>query len=102
VSVSVCVEFGPSVVHLPEISKPAKENDIILRADNFCSFFPGQISVADLPEISKLAKEHDITLCVDNTFLGPALQLPLNFGADIVIYSLTKSINGLCLCRAYV
>jgi len=52
------------------------------------------ISVADLPEISKIAKEHDITLCVDNTFLGPALQLPLDFGADIVIHSLTKSING--------
>jgi len=52
------------------------------------------VSVADLPALSQVAKLHNLTLCVDNTFLGPALQTPLTFGADIVLHSMTKSING--------
>lgn len=51
------------------------------------------LEVADVEQISKLAKEHGIQVVVDNTFspltISPALQ-----GADIVIHSLTKYING--------
>jgi len=48
----------------------------------------------DIAEISKLAKEHGALLAVDNTFLSPALQQPLSLGADLVIHSTTKYLNG--------
>ena len=52
------------------------------------------VAVSDIPEICKMAKEKNVVVCVDNTFLGPCLQVPLDLGADIVINSLTKCING--------
>ena len=51
------------------------------------------LEVADLSEISKIAKKADILLIVDNTF-SPLSVLPANLGADIVIHSITKFING--------
>lgn len=45
-------------------------------------------------EVCKLAKEHGILVCVDNTFCSPYLQKPLDLGADIVLHSMTKFING--------
>ena len=52
------------------------------------------VTVSDIPEICKMAKDKGVLVCVDNTFLGPCLQVPLDLGADIVINSLTKCING--------
>ncbi len=52
------------------------------------------LSITDIQKISQIAKEHNIPLVVDNTFCSPYLQNPLEFGADIVIHSLTKSIGG--------
>ncbi|KAK9885884.1 hypothetical protein WA026_013759 [Henosepilachna vigintioctopunctata] len=52
------------------------------------------MKICDIEAISKLAKKHDIILVVDNTFLTPYLQRPLTLGADIVIHSLTKYMNG--------
>ena len=51
------------------------------------------LEVADLSEISKIAKQAGILLVVDNTF-SPLSVLPANLGADIVIHSITKFING--------
>ena len=42
----------------------------------------------------KLAHKHNIMVCVDNTFSSPYLQRPLEMGADIVLHSVTKFING--------
>lgn len=50
--------------------------------------------VADLTALSKLAKENDILLVVDNCFCTPALQQPIKFGADVVIHSVTKYLDG--------
>jgi methionine-gamma-lyase len=50
--------------------------------------------VTDLTVVSHLAKEIGARLVVDNTFLSPVLQNPLNFGADIVVHSLTKFMGG--------
>ncbi|MBR9978211.1 MAG: PLP-dependent transferase [Bacteroidetes bacterium] len=50
--------------------------------------------ISDLAEISRITKEHDALCVVDNTFMGPAMQRPFEFGADIVVHSLTKSLNG--------
>lgn len=51
--------------------------------------------VIDIAAVKNVAKTHkDIIVIVDNTFLTPYLQRPLDFGADIVVYSLTKYMNG--------
>jgi len=52
------------------------------------------LCISDLEEISKLAKGIDAKVVVDNTFMSPALQNPLMLGADIVMHSLTKFLNG--------
>ena len=50
--------------------------------------------VADLQALSKLAKEQGALLVVDNCFCTPALQQPLALGADLVMHSATKYIDG--------
>lgn len=50
--------------------------------------------VSDLAALSKLAHECGALLVVDNTFMSPFLQQPFRFGADIVVHSLTKFLNG--------
>ncbi len=52
------------------------------------------LKLADIAEIAKLAKKHNIILAVDNTFASPYIQKPLTLGADIVVHSATKYING--------
>ncbi|OQX35538.1 MAG: O-succinylhomoserine sulfhydrylase [Oceanospirillales bacterium LUC14_002_19_P2] len=54
--------------------------------------------VADLEAISRLASEQGALLAVDNCFCTPALQRPLSLGADIVIHSATKYIDGQGRC----
>lgn len=54
--------------------------------------------VADLAALSALAKAHDVLLIVDNCFCTPALQQPLLLGADIVVHSATKYIDGQGRC----
>ena len=51
------------------------------------------LAVADLPGLSALAKKHGIKLVVDNTFT-PLIVSPAKLGADVVVHSLTKFING--------
>jgi O-succinylhomoserine sulfhydrylase len=51
-------------------------------------------AVADIAAISKLARAHGVLLAVDNCFCTPALQKPLELGADIVIHSATKYLDG--------
>ena len=53
-----------------------------------------QNRLVDLPLLAELAKENDTTLIVDNTTCTAALQTPLKLGADIVVLSLTKYIDG--------
>lgn len=50
--------------------------------------------ISDLEEIAKIAHEHGAKLAVDNTFMSPILQQPFQFGADVVMHSMTKSLNG--------
>ena len=54
--------------------------------------------IADLAALSKLAKAHNCLLIVDNCFCTPALQQPLALGADIVVHSATKYIDGQGRC----
>ena len=52
------------------------------------------LRVVDIREISLSAKARGAKVAVDNTFLSPALQKPIELGADIVIHSTTKYLNG--------
>ncbi len=52
------------------------------------------LAIADIEEIAKIAHEKDVLVAVDNTFMGPVLQNPIELGADIVVHSMTKSLNG--------
>lgn len=52
------------------------------------------MGITDLNAAISLAKKHNILVCVDNTFCSPYLQKPLDFGADMVLHSMTKFING--------
>jgi O-succinylhomoserine sulfhydrylase len=54
--------------------------------------------VADIQALAKLAHANDCLLVVDNCFCTPALQLPLALGADIVIHSATKYLDGQGRC----
>lgn len=54
---------------------------------------PG-LTVLDIKGLSKIAKKHDLKLIVDNTFMTPILQKPLDMGADVVVHSGTKYLNG--------
>lgn len=54
----------------------------------------------DLTELGKITKANNILLAVDNCVLTPALQKPLELGADIVIHSATKYIDGQGRCLA--
>ena len=52
------------------------------------------LRVVDIEKIAGIAKDSGSLLAVDNTFLSSALQNPIEFGADLVIHSTTKYING--------
>ena len=52
------------------------------------------LDIVDMRHVCDLARAHDITSVVDNAFASPALQRPLDFGADVVAYSATKLMDG--------
>ena len=52
------------------------------------------ILLTDIAEVCKIAKQHNIKVAVDNTFCSPILQKPFELGADYVIHSMTKYLNG--------
>lgn len=54
--------------------------------------------IADIPALADVAHQHGVLLVVDNCFCTPALQKPLELGADIVIHSATKYIDGQGRC----
>jgi methionine-gamma-lyase len=52
------------------------------------------LAITDLTEAAAIAHEAGAHLVVDNTFMSPVLQQPFRFGADIVLHSVTKFLNG--------
>jgi O-succinylhomoserine sulfhydrylase len=52
------------------------------------------LSIVDLKAVADIAHRHHALLVVDNAFASPALQRPMEFGADIVVHSSTKYIDG--------
>lgn len=54
---------------------------------------PG-LDIIDIEFVSKLCKQHNILFVVDNCFATPAVQQPIQYGADLVLHSATKFIDG--------
>jgi methionine-gamma-lyase len=52
------------------------------------------IAITDLQVVAAIAHQHNILVVVDNTTCSPVLQRPLDLGADVVLHSMTKSLNG--------
>ncbi|MFD1040464.1 trans-sulfuration enzyme family protein [Virgibacillus byunsanensis] len=52
------------------------------------------LTLIDIKAVAKITKRHNIALIVDNTFMTPYLQKPLELGADVVVHSATKYLNG--------
>ena len=50
--------------------------------------------ISDIAALAEIAHHHGAVLAVDNTFSSPILQQPLSLGADVVVHSLTKFLNG--------
>lgn len=79
--------------HLPDVERALAEHPnvrlVILESPENPT-----LRLADVEAISRLTDQHGALLAVDNTFCSPYLQQPFRLGADIVIHSLTKYING--------
>ena len=54
---------------------------------------PG-VDIIDLELLGKIAKKHDLILIIDNCFATPYIQQPIKFGADLVVHSATKLMDG--------
>ncbi len=52
------------------------------------------LKVVDLQRLGAFARKHGLLLVVDNTFCSPMIQRPLEYGADLVLHSATKYLNG--------
>lgn len=52
------------------------------------------LGLVDLRKVASIAHHHGVSLIVDNTFCSPYVQNPLSHGADIVVHSVTKYVNG--------
>jgi len=52
------------------------------------------MEIIDIQSVSKIAHHHNALMIVDNILASPVLQKPMNFGADVVVYSGTKHIDG--------
>lgn len=74
-----------------EIKKAVKPNTKIIYVETPAN---PVIAITDLEVAAKIAHANNALLVVDNTFMSPALQQPLKFGADVVVHSMTKFLNG--------
>ena len=52
------------------------------------------LKIVDIAAVAEVAKRHGLIVVVDNTFASPMLQRPLDMGADLVLHSATKYLNG--------
>ena len=93
---SIYTKFGVEttfvdIASLEDINSAVKPNTKMIYIET-----PGNptLVVADLAACSEIARKISAILVVDNTFMSPILQKPFNFGADIIIHSMTKFLNG--------
>ena len=90
------VKFGVEVSYVPTTDNAAWAAAIKPNTKLFFLETPSNplTEIADLRALAQIAHEKNILLAVDNSFCTPVLQKPLALGADLVVYSATKYIDG--------
>ncbi|AXQ97422.1 trans-sulfuration enzyme family protein [Pseudoalteromonas piscicida] len=73
------------------LSDAVQENTKLLFAETPIN---PNMTVLDLKMLGEIAKQHELLFVVDNTFMTPLLQKPVNYGADLIVHSATKYLNG--------
>ena len=94
------VKFGVAVTFVPLLDLPRWREAVRPETAMLFVETPSNplCEVADLGALSALARDNDSLLVVDNCFCTPALQTPLSLGADIVVHSATKYLDGQGRC----
>ena len=86
----VQVTFSPSIeIDISDLIRPNETKLIWIETPSNPT-----LSLVDIRAVASIAHQHGILVVVDNTFLSPYVQNPLDHGADIVVHSVTKYING--------
>jgi methionine-gamma-lyase len=77
--------------NIEAVKKAVRPNTKVLYIET-----PGNptLAITDIHAMAEIAHNNNAVLVVDNTFMSPALQKPFEFGADVVLHSLTKFLNG--------
>lgn len=78
-----------------EIQKAFKANTKALFGESIAN---PKISVLDIEKFARIAHRNNVPLIIDNTFATPLLLRPIEYGADIVIHSTTKYMDGHAIC----
>ncbi|MGB8694556.1 MAG: cystathionine gamma-synthase [Steroidobacteraceae bacterium] len=81
------IDFGDAAALAAALSRPAALVWIETPSNPL-------LRITDIAAVVRLARQAGALVAVDNTFLSPAWQVPLRFGADVVVHSTTKYING--------
>lgn len=89
------VKFA-NILDLDALEKLVNENTRVLYCESVSNPL---LEVADIPRLSEFCKKHDLKLVIDNTF-SPLILSPIRLGADVVVHSLTKFVNGTSDCLA--
>ena len=97
---SILARFGVETSYVPLTDLDAWERAIHPNTKLLFLETPSNpvTEVADIAALAELAHAHGCRLVVDNCFCTPALQRPLEFGADIIIHSATKYLDGQGRC----
>ncbi|ETS98689.1 methionine gamma-lyase [Providencia alcalifaciens] len=88
--------FGVKIKHI-DMSDPESVAQAITKKTRMIFFeSPANpnMRLVDIAAVSEIAHRHNILVVVDNTYCTPYIQTPLTLGADIVLHSLTKYMNG--------
>ncbi|MBS1156594.1 MAG: O-succinylhomoserine sulfhydrylase [Proteobacteria bacterium] len=90
------VKFGVEVSYVSPTNPQAWREAVRPNTKLFFTETPSNplTDIADLTQLAEIAHEHGALLVVDNSFCTPILQRPLEFGADLVVYSATKYLDG--------
>ncbi len=84
------------ITNLESVEAAIQENTKVIYTESVTNPL---LQVSNIPELAKIARKHQVKLMVDNTFT-PMIIAPARLGADIVVYSMTKFINGKNDCVA--
>jgi methionine-gamma-lyase len=87
-----------NISHTFNAMSSEKEIEAAIRPETVCLYIETPINptmeIVDLDLVCRVAQKHGLKVIVDNTFSSPYLQNPIDFGADYVLHSATKYING--------